>query len=58
MLCAKTWPNWVGMPKEGVKEMFKVLCNIYPSAKDVFSSEFMWPLIDLIMIVFFFFSRV
>lgn len=25
MLCDKTWPNWVGMPKEGVKELFKVL---------------------------------
>ena len=25
MLCKKTWPNWVGMPKEGVKELFKVM---------------------------------
>ena len=25
MLCNKTWPNWVGMPKEGVKELFKVM---------------------------------
>lgn len=25
MLCKKTWPNWVGMPKEGLKELLKVL---------------------------------
>ena len=25
MLCAKTWPNWVGMPKEGLKELLKVM---------------------------------
>lgn len=31
MLCKKTWPNWVGMPKEGVKELFKSL-NIKPTA--------------------------
>ncbi|KAJ7375349.1 microtubule motor [Desmophyllum pertusum] len=31
MLCAKTWPNWVGMPKEGLKELLKSL-NIKPTA--------------------------
>ena len=25
MLCDKTWPNWVGMPKEGLKELLKVI---------------------------------
>ncbi|XP_022782685.1 unconventional myosin-Ib-like isoform X3 [Stylophora pistillata] len=31
MLCKKTWPNWVGMPKEGLKELLKSL-NIKPNA--------------------------
>ncbi|KAL9967896.1 hypothetical protein ACROYT_G026203 [Oculina patagonica] len=31
MLCSKTWPNWVGMPKEGLKELLKSL-NIKPTA--------------------------
>ena len=25
MLCDKTWPNWVGMPKEGLRELLKVI---------------------------------
>ena len=32
MLCAKTWPNWVGMPKEGLKELLKVLYVVHPQA--------------------------
>ena len=28
MLCDKTWPNWVGMPKEGLKELLKVIDGI------------------------------
>ncbi|XP_067021262.1 unconventional myosin-Ia-like isoform X4 [Acropora muricata] len=31
MLCDKTWPNWRGAPKEGIKELFKSL-NIKPEA--------------------------
>ncbi|XP_074622794.1 unconventional myosin-Ia-like isoform X3 [Acropora palmata] len=31
MLCDKTWPNWRGAPKEGIKELFKSL-NIKPAA--------------------------
>ncbi len=32
MLCSKTWPNWVGMPKEGLKELLKVMYEDYPQA--------------------------
>lgn len=28
MLCDKTWPNWVGMPKEGLKELLKVIDDV------------------------------
>lgn len=28
MLCEKTWPNWVGMPKEGLKELLKVIDDV------------------------------
>ncbi|XP_068670118.1 unconventional myosin-Ib-like isoform X9 [Montipora foliosa] len=31
MLCEKTWPIWRGVPKEGIKELFKGL-NIKPAA--------------------------
>lgn len=31
MLCEKTWPIWRGVPKEGIKELFKSL-NIKPAA--------------------------
>ena len=24
MLCPKTWPNWRGMPRDGIKELLKV----------------------------------
>lgn len=32
MLCSKTWPNWVGMPKEGLKELLKVMYEDYLQA--------------------------
>ena len=35
MLCKKTWPNWVGMPKEGVKELFKVWCILWAANKSL-----------------------
>ena len=28
MLCDKTWPNWVGMPKEGLRELLKVIDGV------------------------------
>ena len=28
MLCKKTWPNWKGRPKDGIREILKVCATI------------------------------